>query len=1286
MFLNTVSIELNNSHLLMAIISLTYEFGGRIMKSQKPKSIFGTIIVVCMLIGSVFGFIGTVSTPVVRDVTAPRDELLACDEPNIVFADGTRAGEDFIQIVDTDFFDSTGGGVNQFIIGHPNYEMDVDIDMIWGAFSDDNDESDGDNVLYDISARLGSAADTDGNSVTNPLSYDTATRTPTGSDRLTETSKNVAWFYSDSGTDSYLDDDNDGYLDSDEVEWVSSGQRSLNNYQFDVNPDAEPGLYDITMEVTYRYQTYQPFAETPGGLSPFNWMFAPEVPMGEWNYYYWVPWNVSSNDYPTNLTELALIGVYGLDLAPGNVSEDDDGDWQQNETVLHGSPIDGDGGWDTFEGTDSLMSWVDTDFSNDWEWGETIFRDENNDNQYNTGEPIVIGPTPANNTPSDDSGFGDWDWIMFDDIDFDNDWDLGESTWIDGSGAGWWNGQFDTMDDMNYNGVPDAGDGNVDEANEQGWPGSDDMDTPWLTFKKVVDYEDHSDEPWLDWEAFPDDDDWNWGTSSIPTVYDDVDGDCQNSWLDNGGADNATALAAIATAWTNYRVGYITPSWPNIDQDHTDSALDGNGTWEYTGYEGDVVWLTTVENETIRIEIVPGMDEDMMETVGVVDENNDAIRLFGNAEFQKVRIPVFNLLEGETVGDFEGVLTVPNSDFVLVNSQDTALIPSVTWLNLGYFNYRIDMDDVAPGVYFGTMDYEYTKVFDQNWAQQDYDVDDPDEYDNQIRVVRSLPVKFVVMFTPILTISATPGTIDQGTLEDTFNVTVTNDGNCDLFKVTAMLDLGWMAGKYFDSMDFYYDENGNLVYPALTRSIASLNEGQSTTLEFPAAIAKMLPAGEHRLPVTYSAYVTDPDGFVAGQTDTILLEVEWDNVAQDFYFHEIISPMVFADAYGWSNSHVILDVTDIVPDILADINDIEDGSTGWSTTFDLDGQTQDFDILVDINNLEDVDFVDLSATLAVGTGTPLLAPTDSLATTVEGVFTSDTLPASGTRTGKFNVDLDPTVLPGAYEVDLVVNCINGNTRSFVSKTLPVVIRVYPQSPQTIVSGFTLTNAAGTAIEKVSGGKEYSLAITVENFGGDARDVSVEFLGSGFNVLDELATSTNISIEDLGIGHYQEVLRAKETYDPITVEIVRQPMDDIASGGSQTVIYTIRVDEDIGSAIAYQSMVVVYSYDDSGRSYPTVSYITIESADTGEWEDDPELTLLEMAFIIVAIVVILLLVLFSSKSKKEGQKSEKHISAPTSPKPQPMPKPEPEPASLPEPELKESPGLDSGNVEDQGPQF
>ena len=210
-------------------------YGGGTMNSLKMRCVVGTIFVVCMLIGSVFGFAGRVGNPVAIEKSPIDAAAPKCDEPAIVFAERTRAGEDYVNIVDVDFFDYSGAGVTRFIVGHPNYEMDVDIDMINGAFSNDNDESNGDNVLYDISARLTDVTDTEGNPVTNPLSYDVASRTPSGSDRLTESSKYVAWFYSESGTDSYLDDDNDGYLDGDEVEWVSAGDRSLNNFRFDVD-------------------------------------------------------------------------------------------------------------------------------------------------------------------------------------------------------------------------------------------------------------------------------------------------------------------------------------------------------------------------------------------------------------------------------------------------------------------------------------------------------------------------------------------------------------------------------------------------------------------------------------------------------------------------------------------------------------------------------------------------------------------------------------------------------------------------------------------------------------------------------------------------------------------------------------------------------------------------------------------------------------------------------------------------------------------------------------------
>ena len=186
----------------------------------------------------------------------------------------TRAGEDYLELSDVDYFMPDGTELldPDFVVGGKNYQLDIWLDINANNFVDDDNETNGDNVAYNVSVQLNGVTDIDGNTVTNPLSYDVGTFQPSDLDdqRLTESTKTVADFYNSAGTDEYLDSDNDGGLETGEVDQVTGGAKLFDTFQFDVNNNAEPGEYILTVDITYDYQTYQPFAENPNGLQTGN--------------------------------------------------------------------------------------------------------------------------------------------------------------------------------------------------------------------------------------------------------------------------------------------------------------------------------------------------------------------------------------------------------------------------------------------------------------------------------------------------------------------------------------------------------------------------------------------------------------------------------------------------------------------------------------------------------------------------------------------------------------------------------------------------------------------------------------------------------------------------------------------------------------------------------------------------------------------------------------------------------------------------------------------------------
>jgi hypothetical protein len=208
-------------------------------------------------------------------------------------------------------------------------EQDIDFDVVLRSlFTDDDDDTNGDNVLYNISM-LGT------NPSTNPGAQDNLMRFDYSQHIFVNYSTPIyTWDTSQAGNDgpgtnnhmlytagdygpwkqvinqnnSFLDEDNDGTVDADEYWSVKDMPKSYGDFIFDILGTAEPGYYRMKFKVSYEYQDKQEVSINGVGngstraITNSN-LFTNQA-LGDFEYYYWCPWDTFNDLFPADVVDL----------------------------------------------------------------------------------------------------------------------------------------------------------------------------------------------------------------------------------------------------------------------------------------------------------------------------------------------------------------------------------------------------------------------------------------------------------------------------------------------------------------------------------------------------------------------------------------------------------------------------------------------------------------------------------------------------------------------------------------------------------------------------------------------------------------------------------------------------------------------------------------------------------------------------------------------------------------------------------------------------------------------
>ena len=237
--------------------------------------------------------------------------------------------------------------------------------------------------------------------------------------------------------------------------------------------------------------------------------------------------------------------------------------------------------------------------------------------------------------------------------------------------------------------------------------------------------------------------------------------------------------------------------------------------------------------------------------------------------------------------------------------------------------------------------------------------------------------------------------------------------------------------------------------------------------------------------------------------------------------------MRFNRGTGWSGwtspwiagPYVMITVIDNNPDFTAGTIYNEDADEYY---FDLaNDNLVNVEISCDIDNLEQVGFLDIRATLHVGPGTPFFNPLDHSATTVENDIgpSSTSISPGGTAEMFWHVDVDPNTHPGVYKVNITITGRNADTTEYITATTQAMVEIRGFGPELVVTGVTTGDIAP--------GKIFFLNLTIQNMGDDtARDVFVAIPGTvGYNwdVIDgfvsAISSSDNNKMVSVPNGYY-----------------------------------------------------------------------------------------------------------------------------------------------------------------------
>jgi len=550
------------------------------------------------------------------------------------------------------------------------------------------------------------------------------------------------------------------------------------------------------------------------------------------------------------------------------------------------------------------------------------------------------------------------------------------------------------------------------------------------------------------------------------------------------------------------------------------------------------------EQESIQVEVrsILGMDTQIRH---YYDDNSyppsSKSTLYAGETFQRVGINApaggaYNVrnVEGDKI---VGTLTDKSgNDYTgFTWEQKSATIQNATWWS--YFIFRLSID---PSKKAGRYDYN----FELSYTRQD-------SYTGgaTTQIKETSVVSIFVDFTPLLDISSgQKQSFTQGSMT-TFGVNVTfkNAGNCPLNKLYIGIDIS----NYFEFHGgMYYDGHGSRTFSGTELYVETMPVGGETTVMFLTDVYKYIPAGEHRLSVLYHGYYYDDGSFKY---------TDYKSTNQNTYY-----------SIKQKDLYVQIDVADPVADVYAELSD----------SISMAGRVKDVTLPILLTNKEDVQFDDVVVSLAcfpksISTNALFINAKNPSAKSLEPISIMHVW-ASSQQTVDFKADLSANAAPGFYEVELTFNATNRNTRGFMTKVIPVSVRVVPSPAKFFISG-------EYTAKDVKAGKEFPLTLQLQNIGLDtAREVFVTF--------DDPAGDKPQSY--VINGDRVDAYQIDGFLNPFSVRSSRTYVGEIGPQSTFSQVYQVFVDKNIAKSKRYEMSVTVAYRDSYGMTWTQQTEISI----------------------------------------------------------------------------------------------
>jgi hypothetical protein len=1132
--------------------------------------------------------------------------------------------------------DGFSPGVDDILIGEPDIYLDIPVESLK---SEDADDNNGDDILYNVTVNVDETAttyyDTDTHSWEDASSYitwDTSSISPTFKENWANEgnallidgvgSKYIPWFYNDYNAPGFLDDDNDQRADNDEFYQVRDDYKMYDGFVFDVSGDAPAGVYNITVEIEYRYQTFQNVStqRLSGG---FNNYYDPDTSgpwgtgdLGLFEYYFWEPYEMTGGtvdfNVPANIGFRKRFNYYENNVAPAGASWEAIPDMGYNNDNPNWYNTQG-GGWDTHSNydRDGTISWTDGGAA-------TLGTVTNNWNTagYNDYSPSFQSYLNriCDQYPYDVyDGNGTWEYSGYE----------GDTVWSS------------VKTEVEY----------IEIVVENGWY----MSQPWGDRCQLVPdpsspyYLKAGDEFKKMYVTINNRDTGNQMTDVYVNIsFDDAQYfSLKHDWawkdvINAGGSSNFYyRMYALNDTPVNRYNGEVTITF----------TREGIRVTEVLPLEYILYYTPNLQNyydfSSPYIQVSETINKGHPESTvdfSIINSGNtlleNGILTMDYSDFKSSGEEYTDPEGGE--GTFSPQIEVPLLDYgSLTNPHDLAL-------NVEIPNHW----QLSPGVYKLFMDYEgyyfndgvlgeptnYVKVW-MNWYDDDWDpstdmnsycvIDtDGDENMDIFGADETRAIDGIFMYVEVeefdpyepqlhitdISINDGTDTFEQGSVTNgKLELTLRNDGQADLTDLEVELDLsGYFVGKtYYDG---YHQQVEN---PVDSIAAINMNESAVATLELE-GVDKLLPPGTHRLTLKYT-YCYDN-----GSTPS-----EISKEMDELYFN--------------------ITVTDALPDIIPTVSSM----TG---NIRLGHKVVDINLYVNLANQEYYSLSDIDATLIVGGNTPFEVDSDSSATNISCKWlnpANNKITAGGQNTNNmyFNLNLDPSATEGTYYLDLDLHMFNDNTMTYVDVPTKLEVKIYPKIAKLRIVDVTVSTG------KITPGKEFTLELTIQNDGGEAaREIYIEFL--------EAYVGQGGMIEN-----YEEINPTGARY-PFSSSVVKAYVEEIQPEGTGTATYTVVGDLNIYPGITYFQNIGFDYKDSTGNTHQTTDVAPIKTDNTytakvgGEnyiWDTDREAWINEkeaaaeeimdyapfwiIAVIIIWLVTLLIVFLFIIRPKYRKEKMD-----------------------------------------------